>query len=91
MVPAVPQTRYATSGELSIAYQVVGEGDVDIVYVPGWVSHVELQWERTPLSGLIEGLSRIGRVITFDKRGTGLSDRSLGAGTLEDRPRPSRP
>lgn len=85
MVPTIPQTRYATSGDLSIAYQVVGEGDVDIVYVPGWVSHVELQWERSPLSGLIAGLSRIGRVITFDKRGTGLSDRSLGAGTLEDR------
>lgn len=80
-----PETRYASSGELSIAYQVVGEGDVDIVYVPGWVSHVELQWEPSPTSGLIEGLTRFARVITFDKRGTGLSDRSLGAGTLEDR------
>lgn len=85
LVHRPPQTRYATSGELSIAYQVVGDGDVDIVYIPGWVSHVELQWEPSPMSGIIEGLARIGRVITFDKRGTGLSDRSLGAGTLEDR------
>ena len=80
-----PETRYANSGDLSIAYQVVGDGDIDIVYVPGWVSHVELQWEPSPASGLIEGLTRIGRVVTFDKRGTGLSDRSLGVGTLEDR------
>jgi class 3 adenylate cyclase len=80
-----PETRYARSGELSIAYQVVGDGDIDIVYVPGWVSHVELQWEPSPASGLVEGLARIGRLITFDKRGTGLSDRSLGVGTLEDR------
>ncbi|MDP1804351.1 MAG: alpha/beta hydrolase, partial [Acidimicrobiales bacterium] len=86
--PAVrssPETRYASSGDLSIAYQVVGDGEVDLVYVPGWVSHVELQWEPSPVSGFIEGLARIGRVITFDKRGTGLSDRSLGAGTLEER------
>ncbi len=82
---STPQTRYASSGDLSIAYQVVGDGDLDIVYVPGWVSHVEMQWEPGPIRGFIAGLARIGRVITFDKRGTGLSDRSLGAGTLEDR------
>jgi len=80
-----PETRYASSGELSIAYQVVGDGDVDIVYVPGWVSHVEMQWEPSPAVGFIDGLSRIGRVVTFDKRGTGLSDRSLGAGSLDER------
>ncbi len=51
---SIPETRYARSGDLSIAYQVVGEGDVDIVYVPGWVSHVELQWEPSPVSGFIE-------------------------------------
>lgn len=81
----IPETHYASSGDLSIAYQVVGDGDVDVVYVPGWVSHVELQWEPSPVSGFIHGLARFARVITFDKRGTGLSDRSLGAGTLEDR------
>jgi class 3 adenylate cyclase len=85
MQGGTPETRYARSGDLSIAYQVVGDGDLDIVYVPGWVSHVELQWEPSPASGLVEGLARIGRLITFDKRGTGLSDRSLGVGTLEDR------
>ncbi len=84
-VQGTPTTRYATSGDLSIAYQVVGEGDLDIVYVPGYVSHVELQWEPNPMRGFVAGLARMGRVITFDKRGTGLSDRSLGAGTLEDR------
>lgn len=84
-VGAIPQTHYASSGDLSIAYQVVGDGDVDVVYVPGWVSHVELQWEPSPTSGIIEGLARFARVITFDKRGTGLSDRSFGAGSLEDR------
>jgi class 3 adenylate cyclase/esterase/lipase len=81
----VPTTRYASSGDLSIAYQVVGEGDVDIVYVPGFVSHVELLWEPNPLRPLVEGLARFARVVVFDKRGTGLSDRSLGAGTLEER------
>jgi pimeloyl-ACP methyl ester carboxylesterase len=84
-VQGTPDTRYATSGELSIAYQVVGEGDVDIVFVPGWVSHVEMQWEPNPVLGFVDGLGRIGRLVTFDKRGTGLSDRSLGAGALEDR------
>ena len=84
-VRGAPETRYATSGELSIAYQVVGEGDVDIVYVPGWASHLELQWDEGPIRGWIEGLAGIGRLITFDKRGTGLSDRALGAGTLEER------
>jgi pimeloyl-ACP methyl ester carboxylesterase len=81
----VPTTRYASSGDLSIAYQVVGDGDVDVVFVPGFVSHVELMWEPNPVRGLLEGLTRFARVIVFDKRGTGLSDRSLGAGTLEER------
>jgi len=84
-VPRSPETRYASSGELSIAYQVVGDGDVDVVFISGWASHVELQWEPSPPSGLIEGLTRFARVVTFDKRGTGLSDRSLGTGALEDR------
>lgn len=80
-----PETRYARSGDLSIAYQLVGSGDVDLVFVPGFVSHVELLWEGSPLRPLVEGLARFARVLVFDKRGTGLSDRSLGAGTLEER------
>ena len=81
---AVPETRYAHSGELVIAYQDTGEG-VPVVWIPGFVSHVELQRELPCLGGIVERLERFARLITFDKRGTGLSDRSLGVGTLEDR------
>ena len=81
----MPATRYARSGELSIAYQVVGDGDLDVVFVPGYVSHVELLWEPNPQRPLVQGVSRFARVIVFDKRGTGLSDRHLGAGALEER------
>ncbi len=68
------ETRYARSGDVSIAYQVVGDGPTDIVYVPGWVSNVELMWEDPGLAGFLRRLSTFGRLITFDKRGTGLSD-----------------
>jgi pimeloyl-ACP methyl ester carboxylesterase len=70
----MPETRYANSGDLSIAYQVFGEGPVDLVYVPGWVSHLELIWDDPHLSRFFRRLSSFARVITFDKRGTGLSD-----------------
>jgi len=78
------QTEYASSGDLSIAYQVFGDGPVDIVFVPGFMSHVELNWEYVFMSTNLERLGQFARVIVFDKRGSGLSDRSLGAGTLED-------
>jgi class 3 adenylate cyclase/pimeloyl-ACP methyl ester carboxylesterase len=81
----VPETRYAKSGELSIAYQVFGEGPRDIVFVPGFISHCDLSWETPLLGGIATRLGSIGRTISFDKRGTGLSDRSLGFGTAEDR------
>jgi class 3 adenylate cyclase len=70
---------------LSIAYQVVGEGPRDIVYVPGWVSNLDLCWVYPPLAHVFERLSSIGRLILFDKRGTGLSDRDVGFPTLEQR------
>jgi class 3 adenylate cyclase len=70
----VPQTRYAKSGDVNIAYQVVGEGPVDVVYVPGWVSHVELAWELPDLVRGFERLASFSRLILFDKRGTGMSD-----------------
>ncbi len=70
----MPETRYAKSGDVSIAYQVFGEGPVDLVYVPGWVSHLELIWDNPHLSRFFRRLSSFARVITFDKRGTGLSD-----------------
>ena len=84
LMGGMPETRYARSGGLSIAYQDVGDG-VPVVWVPGFVSHVEMQRELPCWSGFIERVERFARFITFDKRGTGLSDRSLGVGTLEDR------
>lgn len=69
----MPTTHYAKSGDLNIAYQVVGEGP-DLVYVPGWVSNVELMWDDPVLASLLRRLAGFARVILFDKRGTGMSD-----------------
>jgi class 3 adenylate cyclase/pimeloyl-ACP methyl ester carboxylesterase len=81
---AAPETRYARSGKLSIAYQVVGNGP-DLLFVPGSLSHVELGWETPATSLMYRRLSRFARMITFDKRGTGLSDRTTALPTLEQR------
>jgi len=70
-----PKTRYARSGHLHIAYQVVGDGPFDLLYVPGWVSHVELAWAEPTQARYLERLASFSRLILFDKRGTGLSDR----------------
>ena len=83
-VRSTPETHYARSGGLSIAFQDVGHG-VPVVWVPGMISHVELQREIPCLGGFAERLERFARLVVFDKRGVGLSDRALGAGTLEDR------
>src|SRR5438552_3593517 len=74
MPTVAPATRYARSGGVNIAYQVVGDGPFDLVYVPGWVSHVELAWELPDLARGFERLASISRLILFDKRGTGMSD-----------------
>ena len=70
----MPETQYAQSGNVNIAYQVVANGPVDLVYVPGWVSHVELSWELPDLARGFERLASFSRLILFDKRGTGMSD-----------------
>jgi len=70
-----PETRYARSGEVHIAYQVLGDGPVDLVMVPGWVSHLEMAWREPALARFYTRLSSFSRLIRFDKRGTGLSDR----------------
>jgi pimeloyl-ACP methyl ester carboxylesterase len=70
----VPETQYARSGRINIAYQVVGEGPLDLVYVPGWVSNVEGAWEEPTHERFLRRLARFSRLILFDKRGTGLSD-----------------
>ena len=69
-----PETRYTRSGDLNIAYQVVGNGPRDLVYVPGWISNIELAWEEPSHAHVLERLARFSRLILFDKRGTGLSD-----------------
>ena len=70
--------RYARSGEVNIAYQVTGDGPLDLVLVPGFFSHLDLEWEHPASRRLIERLSAFSRLIMFDKRGTGLSDRAVG-------------
>jgi class 3 adenylate cyclase len=70
----VPETRYAKSGDVNIAYQVVGDGPFDLVYVPGWVSNVGLMWEDPSHAHLLQRLASFSRLLLFDKRGTGLSD-----------------
>jgi class 3 adenylate cyclase len=71
---ATPVTRYAKSGDVHVAYQVFGSGPIDLVFVPGFVSHVENYWEHPALARWLLRLGSFARVITFDKRGTGLSD-----------------
>jgi class 3 adenylate cyclase len=81
----MPQTCYARSGDVVIAYQVLGEGPFDVVVAPSFVSHVELQWETAGWAALLRGIAEQARVLVFDKRGTGMSDRVAGAPTLEER------
>ena len=69
-----PQTMDAKSGNVSVAYQVIGEGSIDLVLVPGFVSHVELAWEEPNLARVLTRLASFSRLIIFDKRGTGMSD-----------------
>jgi len=80
-----PETRYAKSGDVSIAYQVVGDGPLDLVVVPGWISNVDFAWEDPLYGDWVRRLAAFSRVILFDKRGTGLSDRDVGDSTLEER------
>lgn len=81
----VPDTLYAKSGELNIAYQVSGDGPFDLVFVPGYVTHLEVHWEMPSFVPVLEKLGSSARLIRFDKRGTGMSDRVSGAPTLEAR------
>jgi pimeloyl-ACP methyl ester carboxylesterase len=80
-----PETHYARSGDVSIAYQVMGEGPFDLVFVPGSISHVELAWEVPAWAAFYRRLASFSRLIVFDKRGTGMSDRVPGAPTIETR------
>ncbi len=81
----LPKTRYAKSSGINIAYQVIGEAPPDLVYVPGWLSNVEMMWENPRLARFLRRLASFSRLIVFDKRGTGLSDRVAELPTLEQR------
>jgi class 3 adenylate cyclase len=81
----LPETRYAQSGDISIAYQVMGDGPIDIIMIPGVFTHVEFMHELPGYTAFLRRLSAYARVVTFDKRGQGLSDRMAGAPTLEER------
>jgi class 3 adenylate cyclase len=80
-----PTTRYARSGDVNIAYQVLGDGPFDLVFVPGTVSHLELEWEVPSRAAFYRRLASFARLIRIDKRGTGMSDRVSGAPTIETR------
>jgi len=80
-----PETRYTISGDVNIAYQVVGERPIDLVFIPSLTHHLELVWENRPQARFFERLASMGRLLLFDKRGTGMSDRFVGAPTLEAR------
>jgi pimeloyl-ACP methyl ester carboxylesterase/class 3 adenylate cyclase len=84
-MPERPRTRYALSGDAHIAYQVFGEGDLDLVFVPGFVSNIEHYWEMPKVPDLLERLGSFARVAIFDKRGTGLSDPVAEPPPLEQR------
>ena len=81
----LPQTRYAKSDSVNIAYQVFGSGPVDLVLVPGWVSNVDVFWDEPVVARFLLRLAEFSRVVLFDKRGTGLSDRVTDTPSLEER------
>jgi pimeloyl-ACP methyl ester carboxylesterase len=81
----IPETRYARSGSVSIAYQVTGSGDVDLLFVPGWVSHVEHAWEEPSFAPFLQRMAGFARLLLMDRRGTGLSDPVDRLPTLEER------
>ena len=81
----VPETRYAKSGDVHIAFQVAGEGPLDLVFVPGFISNLDLMWENPAAARFLHRLAGYSRLILFDKRGTGLSDRVTDLPTLEQR------
>ena len=81
---AGPETRYARSGDLHIAYQVVGDGPIDLVWVPGWISNIDHYWEEPTVARYFNRLASFCRLILFDRRGTGVSDPLSRAPTLEE-------
>ena len=81
----LPEVRYVRSGEVNIAYQIVGDGPVDLVFVPGFISNLESAWWHPAMAAFYRRLAGFSRLIVFDKRGTGMSDRATGIADLETR------
>ena len=84
-MPVQPETRYAKSGDVSVAFQVMGEGPFDVVFIPGFLTHVELEAKMPSFAPVLARMASFSRLIRFDKRGTGMSDRVSGVPTLETR------
>ncbi|CDX10957.1 conserved hypothetical protein [Mesorhizobium sp. ORS 3324] len=80
-----PRTQYTKSGNVSVAYQVLGDGPIDLVFAQGWLSNVEYAWENPDYARLITRLAAFSRLIRFDRRGMGMSDRDVRYSTLEER------
>src|SRR3954451_22688193 len=81
----MPETRYARSGDFHVAFQVLGDGPTNLVYVPGWVSHLELEMENGLSRRFYEALGSFTRLVRFDKRGTGMSDRVMVPMSMDER------
>ena len=82
---ALPETHYTQSGSFNIAYQIIGDGPIDIILVPGIISHIDFQHELPGYTRFLRRLAKFSRVVTFDKRGQGLSDRLADVPSLEER------
>ena len=80
-----PKTHYAKAGDIHIAYQAFGDGPIDLLWAQGWATHIEYAWESPDYARFLNKLGRFARVIFFDKRGVGMSDRDVGYPTLEER------
>ena len=80
-----PRTQFTSAGDVAIAYQVVGDGPVDLIYASGWLHNIDVVWEHAGYNRFLSRLADQCRLILFDKRGTGMSDRDVGAPTLEER------
>src|SRR5450759_2382102 len=80
-----PKTSYARNGDVNIAYQIIGDGPLDLLFIPPFVSHLDLYWAAPEAAAFFSRLASFSRLILFDKRGTGLSDPAPNAATLEER------
>lgn len=80
-----PITKYAKNKDINIAYQAIGEGSIDLIYIPGWVSNIDMMWVDAKMANVLTYLTQFSRLILFDKRGTGLSDRVNPLCTLNER------